>query len=46
MDALSTFTRDKLPQIGLAALLGLVVFVEIVAFTFSSVQQSQQSAMW
>jgi hypothetical protein len=46
MDALSIRSKNKLPQAGLAILLGLVLFVEMLAFTLSSVQQNRQSAIW
>lgn len=46
MESLSARYRNKLPQVGLAIFLGLVLFVEIVAFTLSSMQRFQQSTIW
>ena len=46
MESLSTRYRSKPPQLGLAILLGLVLFIEIISYTLSSVQQIQQSAVW
>jgi hypothetical protein len=46
MDTLSIRSKNKLPQVGLAILLGMVLFVEMVAVTLSSVQRRPQSAVF
>ena len=45
MQPLSSHYKDKLPQIGLAVLLGLVLLVENVAAILYVVRQTQQSAV-
>lgn len=45
METLFTRYKSKLPQVGLAAALGFVIFIQIVTGVFFAAQQAQQSSL-